>query len=135
MNRRGIFAACVQETWRSGNDIIDINQCKLILAGLKKEEQSNRGSQGVGIALSSQAVNAWRAAGCEVHDDLGAPVIAVWLLLRDSEGNDIGDFLVSAYAPIGVADEHLWDNFFNILCTCIARRKRGDVLVMVVNNG
>ena len=63
MNRRGIFAACVQETWRSGNDVIDLNRCKLILAGLKKEEQSRRGSQGVGIVLSSLAVDAWRAAG------------------------------------------------------------------------
>ena len=80
--------------------------------------------------LSSLAVDAWRAAGCELHDDLGARVIAVRLLLRDKEGKDIGVFLVSAYAPIGTADESLWENFFITLSACFARRKRGDILVV-----
>ena len=131
MKRRGIFAACVQGTWRSGKDTVEVNQCKLVLTGLDaKEQRSNRGSQGVGIALSPQAVDAWRAAGCELHDDLGARVIAVRLLMRDKEGKDIGIFLVSAYAPIGIADENLWENFFNSLDTCVARKHNGDILVI-----
>ena len=114
INRRGILASCIQETWRSGLDILEHGQCTLVLAGLDPTEQTcNRGSQGVGIALSSRAVDAWRAAGSELHNDLGARIIAVRLLMKDYREQDIGLFIVSAYAPIGSADENIWENFFD----------------------
>ena len=126
MKARGIFASCIQETWRSGKDTVDINQCKLVFAGLDvKEQRSNRGSQGVGIVLSSQAVDAWRAAGCELHNDLGARIIAVRLLMRDKKGKDIGVFLISAYAPIGIADENLWRPSSILLIFVLQGRKVG----------
>ena len=69
MNERGVFATCIQETWRTGSEVLDINSCKLILNGLSKKQQTcRRGSQGVGIVLSSKAVEAWKAAGCEMHE-------------------------------------------------------------------
>jgi len=75
------------------------------------QQTSNRGSQGVGIVLSSKGVEAWRAAGCELHN-ISARVIAVRLLLQDCRNKDIGVFLVSAYAHVGVAEDLLWDFFF-----------------------
>ena len=59
MQRRGIFAACVQETWRTGIQTLEHDQCRLILAGLDTAQvKTRRGSQGVGIALSAQATAA-----------------------------------------------------------------------------
>jgi len=48
---RGLLAACVQETWRPGKDTLENGDCLLFLSGLKSMK-SNRGEQGVGIALS-----------------------------------------------------------------------------------
>ena len=44
--------------------------------------------------------------------------------------NDVGIFLVSAYAPIGSADQSHWDDFMDKLDTCIARRLKGDIVVI-----
>ena len=39
-------------------------------------------------------------------------------------------FLVSAYAPVGTADNNVWDDFFANLSRCIARKQRGDILLI-----
>ena len=52
----------------------------------------NRGSQGVGIGLSEESVDACRAARSEVHFDLGARVMAVRLLVQDMQKRDVGFF-------------------------------------------
>ena len=83
--RFSILAACFQETWRSGTETLSNSNCLLFLSGLPEDQQSRRGSQGVGIALSPQGVDAWRAGGCELHNDLGARVIAIHLLMKGNE--------------------------------------------------
>ena len=70
--RFSILAACLQETWRSNTESLTNRNCLLFLSGLTDDQQSRRGSQGVGIALSPQGVDAWKSDGCEIHDDLGA---------------------------------------------------------------
>ena len=39
-----IFATCLQETWRVGEEEFDINNFKFILYGLNQPDQSRRGS-------------------------------------------------------------------------------------------
>ena len=56
--------------------------------------------------------------------------MAARLLTKDCHGKDIGIFLVSAYAPIGVSDQCLWDKFFDCLDTCISRKYQNDILVI-----
>ena len=54
-----IFAVCVQETWRHGQQTLKHGECLFILSGLPENQmRSNRGEQGVGIVLSPQAVSA-----------------------------------------------------------------------------
>ena len=89
-----------------------------------------RCSQGVGIALSPPAVAAWVAAGSEQHNDLGARVLAIRLLMTDCCGNDVGLFVISAYAPVGNAAVALWQDFFDKLETCISRKRRDDILLI-----
>ena len=130
INTRNILATCLQETWRCGIDTLEHDQCRLVHAGLDPDDQSRRGSQGVAIALSARGAESWRAAGSIVHQDLGARIIAVRLLLQDIQKRDVGLFLVSAYAPIGTADEEVWDDFFANLNQCIARKPRDDILLI-----
>ena len=97
---RGLLAACVQETWRTGTDTLENGGCLLFLSGLK-EMKSNRGEQGVGIALSEHGVAAWKEAGSVLHNDFGGRIIAIRLQLRDARGKPVCIFLVSAYCLIG----------------------------------
>ena len=128
--RFGVLAVCLQETWRSSTESLENSNCLLFLAGLDKEQQSRRGSQGVGIALSPKGVEAWRAGGSELYNDHGARVIGVRLLLKDYEGKDIGVFLVSAYAPDSGKSEEIWEDYIDQLEACISRRKACDILVI-----
>ena len=131
LTRRKIFAACIQETWRTGKETLEYEQCRLILSGLdSKVSRCRRGEQGVGIALSRNAVAAWKAAGSLVHDDFGGRIIAVRLLVKDDRNRDVGIFLVSAYAPVGRADQSLWDDYMENLDTCISRKVPNDILVI-----
>ena len=129
MKARDIFAICLQETWRSDNETFDLNGYKFVLAGLKREIQSSRGSQGVGIVLGPKAIKAWKDGGCEVNI-ISARVIGLRMLLQDSRNQSFGAFLISAYAPVGVADESLWDQFFNDLDKCIAMKQPNDILLI-----
>ena len=128
--RFSILAACLQETWRTGNESLQNNNCILFLSGLEEDQQSRRGSQGVGIALSPLGVEAWKAGGCELHDDLGARVIGVRLLLKDSENRDVGVLLISAYAPDSSKSEDDWIDYLDQLDRCIQRKRAKDILVI-----
>ena len=131
MLRRKVFAACLQETWRCGVETLKYDNCTLILAGLDPiAVHGNRGYQGVGIALSPEATLAWKDAGSIAHTDLGSRVVAVRLMIKDCQRRDVGLFFISAYAPVGVADQKLWEDFFNNLEQCIARKPHDDILLV-----
>ena len=130
MNQRRIFATCVQETWRSDKEALQHGNCCILATGLKRENNSRRGSQGVGIILSAAATDAWKAAGSEIHNTYGARVMAVRLLVRDNQGRDVHLFLVSGYAPVGAADNSIWEEYFQNLDECISRKKSDDILII-----
>ena len=107
-----LFAVCLQETWRNGEDIFIENDCTFILNGIDRNaDNSRRGKGGVGIVLSKTARDAWNLAGSSVFTNFGPRIIAVRLLVKDNSNKDCHVYLVSAYAPIGVADQPLWDSF------------------------
>ena len=130
---RGLLAACVQETWRTGTDTLENGGCLLFLSGLK-EMKSNRGEQGVGIALGEHGVAAWKEAGSVLHNDFGGRIIAIRLQLRDARGKLVCIFLVSAYCPIGSSDPEKWEEFLAQLDSCVARKVRGDVLLIGIDS-
>ena len=74
-----------------------------------------RNRQGVAIVLGQEGFECWKAAGFEVHKDLGARIIAVRLLIEDSKNNQVGLFLVSAYAPVGKEDDSVWERYLGNL--------------------
>ena len=128
---RKFFAVCIQETWRTGVSTFELENCVIFNSGLDPNQvKSRRGEQGVAILLSKNAVTSWRSTGSIVHSDLGARIIAVRLIVKDSNSNNVGLFLISAYAPIGNADQNLWDSFIEKLEICISRKLPNDILVI-----
>ena len=105
---RNIFAACLQETWRTGVSTLEHDNCIIYSSGLDPNlVKSRRGEQGVGILLSKNAVTAWKSARSIVHNNLGVRIIAVRLLVNDNMKNEVGLFLIFAYAPIVNANQKL----------------------------
>jgi exonuclease III len=131
IKHRGYFAACIQETWRNGVEDIESDGNRVILNGLDKNlTKSRRGEQGVAIVLSPEAVKAWKTAGSTVHNEFGARIIAVRLQSNDCNDNAVGLFLISAYAPVGVADAIVWEDFMGKLDCCISKKLPGDILII-----
>ena len=131
VQRSDVFAACVQETWRPDSEQLQNGPCLLLCTGLKSEQlRGKRGSQGVGIVLSSAAVDCWKLGGCELHEDLGARVIAARLVAKDKDNKDVGIFLVSAYAPVSTASDEEWQDYYERLQECIDRRRPQDILLI-----
>ena len=129
--RMSVVAACIQETWRSDTELLQNDQCLLLLAGLPANVQhGKRGSQGVGIVLNANGVEAWKAGGCELHNDLGARVIAARLLFKDTNNRDVAVFIISAYAPVGSAPDTVWEDYYDRLDECIRRKRHNDLLVI-----
>jgi len=96
MRSENVFAACLQETWRDGLEMLDRPGFgTIMMAG--KRSQTGRGSLGVGIALRLKGAKAWKDAGSVVHDGFGPCAIAVRLLVQDDLGEDVGIHLLSVY--------------------------------------
>ncbi|XP_066924694.1 uncharacterized protein [Clytia hemisphaerica] len=131
MKERNAIAMCVQETWRSGNELLEHGFFKIVSSGLDESTQrSKRGSQGVSIVLNADGDAAWKAGSYEKHTNFGARVVAIRLLLTDHQKKDVGVFLVSAYAPVGNAPEGQWDLFFDQLTSCISKKQQHDILLV-----
>ena len=130
INQQNIFAACIQETWRSDIDLLQHGKCCILGACLKLEDSSKRGSQGVGIVLSTAACYAWKAAGSEIHNKYSGRVIAVRILVQDTQCRNLYLFLVSAYAPVGNADQSIWEEYLRNLDNCINQKRTNDILVI-----
>ena len=131
MSCRNILAACLQETWRYGKEIVEYGQSCMISSGLDKPTQGgNRGSQGVAIVLSPDGVAAWKAAGSEAYTNFGPRVIAIRLLLKDSHNKDVGVYLVSMYSPVGNSPDNVWDDYFDRVSACLNQKRDSDLLVI-----
>ena len=128
------FAACLQETWRTGVSTLEHENCIIFSSGLEPNlVKSQRGEQGVGILLSKNAVTAWKSARSFVHNDVGARIIAVRLLVNDNMKNEVELFLVSAFTPIGNTNQKPLDNFIEKLEIYISRKHPNDILVIGCN--
>ena len=107
-----VFAACLQEVWRTGTKVQDNVHVHgmptgwaLITHGLQTAVCA-RGSQGVGILLSPEAKVAWEKAGCDTFT-FGDRILAVRLLLRDEKGRTAYTWIISAYAPVSSMTEDI----------------------------
>ena len=132
ITNRNIFAACLRETWRTGASTLEHENCIIFNSGLDPNlVKSSHGEQGVGILLSSNAVTDWKSSGSIVHNDLGARITAVHLLVNDNMKNEVGLFLISAHAAIRNANQKLWDNLIEKLEICISRNTIVIFLLLV----
>ena len=139
IERRQVFAMCVQETWREGNgkDILEKNGMVALLAVYeKKKEDKGRRARGVGIILGSTAKEGLDRAtlqGRAIHNDLGDRVIAVRLVMDNELGEETGLFIMSAYAPQSDAADEVKDSFYASLEQGLARKGKGDMLMLGID--
>jgi len=94
------------------------------------QTQKGRGTKGVAIVLSAQAVLGWEKAGKTVYGGYGGRVLGLRTVVVDKKKKERGIFLISAYAPVGVAPKAEWDQFFDNLENCIAKKHKSDILLV-----
>jgi len=125
MRDENVFAACLQETWREGLELLDRPGLgTVVLAG--KGSQSGRGSLGVGIALGLKGVQAWKDAGSVVHDGFGPCAMAIRLLVQDDSGEEVGIHLVSLYRH----SDWDWNGMEDTWNAVIDCKRAGDVVIV-----
>ena len=129
LRKDNVYALLGQETWRAGSEILQ-HEGGFVVIAEGPPVQNGRGSKGVAIALSPQAVQGWEKGGKVVCDGYGGRVIGVRTVACDGKGRERGIFLVSAYAPIGAAPQADWDVFFSDLEDCIAKKQNNDILLI-----
>ena len=95
------FAALLQENWLTGDETLESEGYTLISSGFPYEKQSRRGSHGVAIAISSQAMTVWGQSGME-KIRISARVIAIRMMIADHQKRENSFILISAYSPICV---------------------------------
>ena len=131
LERRGAFAAFVQETWRVGEEALEQQGCCFL--GLGPEKQQGRGSLGLGIVLGRLAYAAWRHSGAVVHRDLGSHRVMAVRLEVQEQRRARGVFLLNGYAPVSSAPADEWDEYYDALSRGLARMRRGDLLIAGVD--
>ena len=106
----GAFACALQETWREGTEApFDTDGVSFILSGPKV--QKGRGTKGIGFALSNEAFKVWEMSGSVMVLSEDDRTMGIRFVMKDSDGKDVGLFLVCCYAPIGVAPQQEWEEF------------------------
>ena len=111
LQQRRPFAALLQETWLTGYETLESEGYTLICSGLPSGKKSCRGSHGVAIALSPQAMTVWGQSGMEISR-VSSRAIAIRMMITDHQKCENGLILISAYAPIGVDSDEAWTSFF-----------------------
>ena len=76
--------------------------------------------------MSHEATNAWNASGRTVFNNFGSRILAVRLICQDVKGKNVSIYLISAYAPVGVANDTVLDN----LEQCIRNKAKDDILLI-----
>ena len=97
MGKHKIWAACLQETWRTTKASWENNGYTFLHNGLDVKPCA-RGAQGVAIVLGPDARIAWEKAGSQ-QLYFGTRIVATRLKLIDATNRSLDIFLVSAYAP------------------------------------
>ena len=84
LRQRRPFAALLQETWLTGDETLESEGYTLICSGIPSEKQSRRGSHGVAIALSSQAMTFWVQSGMEIAQ-VSSQLISIRMMITDHQ--------------------------------------------------
>ena len=125
------FCSLYSGDMEKGDSIELSNDCTFLLHGIPQEvDTGRRGKGGVGIALNKLATQSWKEAGSLIIKDFGPRIIATRLKVFDQKNNPCFVFLISAYAPIGVANQLIWDRFLDNLQNCINAKHDTDILVI-----
>ena len=128
LRQRRPFAALLQETLLTEYETLESEGYTLIFLGLPSEKQSLRGSHGVAIALSLQAMTVWGQGGMEISR-VSSRVISIRMMITDQQKRKNSLILISAYAPIGADSDEAWTSFFEDYDTALKMCKIKDTII------
>ena len=126
MQDRGVFAACLQETWIKGNQQWSTPEGYVFITHTHKTEYKGNG---VALVLSPQATRAWGRMGQPITRH-GPRILSVRLKLVDKHAHRRYVTLVSAYAPHSGRSQSDRDAFHLSLQECISACPSSDILVI-----
>lgn len=127
-NRRGTYAAAIQESWRLGSNVVQHYGFRLVTHG-SSSTTSHRPNGGVAILLSKEAVRGWERANNEVLH-FGERILAVRLTCTDAYGRPVRILLGSAYSPTGAAAPSARRDFFDNLDQFFAAGNADEMVVL-----
>ena len=101
---RKVLAITLQELWREGKEVVDLQGCTLLTNGLESAKGPSGALMhvGVGIALSKHGVAARGSRGGKSELFVDYPsgrTMGVRLVTKDAAGDELGMHLISAHAP------------------------------------
>jgi len=128
LQERRIWAACLQETWRTSREAWE-NRGFIFLHNGLAEKPCTRGAQGVAIILAPAAQKAWQKAG-EQRLYFGSRIIATRLELLDAAKRTISIYLVSSYAPDSGRPQTEHVEYEGQLQRCLEECRRHEILVV-----
>jgi exonuclease III len=129
MKTQGVFAWCLQETWRVGDSIEQHEEGFVSILHGPQERMSRRGSLGVAIVLSPEAWKGVRKAGCKI-DYYGLRIMAVSITLTDENSKDVSIRLITAYAPHSGCTEQEKEEYESMLALAIASCGEQEILII-----
>jgi hypothetical protein len=131
----GLYAAGLMEHWRQGDSTVELEGITYILHGKRGPQAPGprkRGSGGVGIALTRDAVRAWRRAGSYV-EYFGDRWIIIHLQEFDQDDRRINIVFAVAYAPVSSASFGDCETFFAWGCRWLERVGSTSIVIIVVD--
>lgn len=131
-NKAEAYAACLQETWRTGGDTEIHDDKEVFINHGPVKKLCSRGSLGVSIVLSSEAQKHWEAAGSE-RMTFGDRIVATRLcrpLSCKNRKKQLRIFLASAYSPVGAATAQVREKYYDDLRACINACRKNEIMVI-----
>ena len=91
LQKRNDYAFLVQETWRAGSKVLH-HKTGMVIVAEGPQTQTGRGSKGVAIVLSAQAVLGWEKAGKAVYGGYGGRVLGLRTVVVDKKKKEREEF-------------------------------------------
>ena len=126
MRARDIFAACLQETWKTSRSLWSSADGYVTIS--HGRDTDGRG-QGTAIVLSPAARKAWKRVGEPIYR-FGTRIVAVRLQLVDHRKRTRHLYLASAYAPHSGLPLTERDLYLDHLQECLSACPTGDILII-----
>ena len=129
MKKEDVFVWMLQETWRLKTEEHDNDDGYVTINHGPDEKLCRRGSLGVMVVLSPEAVKAYERGG-SMRQTYGLRVLSVKLVLLDDKKREVKLRVVSAYAPTSAASKEEKELYEDNLGQAISDTAEDEILII-----